>query len=106
MTEKEYEDIYDSVEGFLFTCTKRRVSLSNSLSSVEIANLPAWCRNEDQLFVKCKSCDLLMIFTEGPSNKLEGMWACPGCGRYVREVTPYRIVDNQNRKLEQQLYSE
>ena len=97
MTEKEYEGGCDPRIGFLFHCTKKHVNQPVPLSADEIAALPAWCGNEDDIFIQCKACDQPMIYTEGPENRLEGRWACPGCDRVVREITPYRILEAKAR---------
>lgn len=101
MTKNEVEKLCESApKGFLFNCAKSHVNHSIPLSAAEAAELPVWCGNEDQLFVKCKTCDLLMIFTGESSDALDGKWACPECGRVVREATPYKVLDMENRAFE------
>lgn len=87
-------------DGFLFCCTKSHVNRPISLSAAEVAKLPAECRDENKVFLKCKACDKLMVFTEGSSEWCDGRWTCPECGRTVHKDTPYNILDELNRTFE------
>ena len=107
MTENEYEKIYESAPvGFMFNCTRHHLSRSIPLTATEVGELPAWCGNSDQLFIKCKPCDMLMIFTGESTELLDGKWACPNCGRIVREETPYNELDKENHAFEERWLNE
>ncbi len=77
--------------GFLFNCTPGHVNKPRPLSVDEVKEIPAWCGNDDRLFLRCKTCDMMMIFTDDLSEKHNGKWACQGCGRVVHEKTPYNV---------------
>lgn len=100
MTKREYEGDKDPRIGFLFNCTKKHVRIDKPISAEEIAELPAWCNNGDDLFIRCKVCDHLMIFSDGPLPGLDGRWACMQCDRTVHETTPYKELDRINRMFE------
>ena len=104
MTVNEVEKFCESApKGFLFNCTKSHVNHSIPLSAAEAAKLPAWCRNDDWLFLRCKDCDQMMIFTGESYDALDGKWACPECGRVVYEKTPYNVIDRENQTFEKRL---
>lgn len=77
--------------GFLFNCSRSHVNNPRALSADEVKEIPAWCGNGDHLFLRCKTCDMMMIFTDALAEKRNGKWACQTCGRVVHEKTPYNV---------------
>lgn len=105
MNKDEYSKIYEEefLIGFLFQCSGSHLSQPVPLESEELESLPESGGNSDQLYVRCKRCDCIMTFFEGNERVLTGKWKCENCGRTVREVTPYRILEKINREFEESI---
>lgn len=95
--EREVNGIAKS--GFVFV-RGSRLSKSKLLSSSEVSAIPDGKGNDDDLFIFCGKCGTYMDFFAGADNSLDGKWNCPGCGRSVREATPYKQLDRENSQFD------
>jgi len=84
-------------EGFMFPYKNGRLGRSVLLFEDTIRRLNNDFHNDDNLFIFCIQCNQYMDFLKGKKNALDGKWVCRGCGRSVRETTPYHRLDSENR---------
>ena len=92
--EQNYEELQNS--GFEFVYNNHRLGRSKLISKKDICRIPSNKYNSDQMFVRCRPCDIYMDFVTGVSGVLSGYWVCPGCGVKVRERTAYTQLDKEN----------
>lgn len=84
--------------GFLFNYSCSRIGKSQPLGEDDLSSFDPQKHNNDDvpLFVRCKNCGVLMDFTPGPNDDLNGKWICPECKTKVRERTAYSELGREN----------
>ena len=104
MTESDYSKIPEEyyVKGFMFPCSPSHLNRPICLSASEVDEMPDGSGNRDMIFIRCKRCDRMMTYRAGTDDHLDGKWKCECCGRSVREVTPYQILEQMNLEFEEE----
>ena len=101
MRRKEYEDIFAQYvgAGFIFTYFRKHLSRSKVVFREETTEIDNSKHNRDStpLYIKCKSCQVLMDYKTETDKNLNGWWVCSSCGARVKETTVYRQLERENR---------
>lgn len=73
--------------GFKFNYSNHHIGKSEPLNENDIFVLGEESSNNQNMYVECKQCGILMDYISGSDGF--GYWKCPICRTRVRETTVY-----------------